>query len=62
MTNDEALRIGRKAIEDARKRVGDNPERLIEEIEKSCTGDTLAGQAFSITGNLILESIQETKH
>lgn len=62
MTNDEALRIGRKAVEDARKRVGDNPERLIEEIEKICTGDTLAAQAFSITGHLVLESIQETKH
>jgi hypothetical protein len=62
MTNDEALRIGRKAVEDARKRVGDKQESLIEELEKVCTGDALAAQAFSITGHLILESIQETKH
>jgi hypothetical protein len=62
MTNDEALRIGRKAIEDARKRVGDKQESLIEEIEKVCAGDTLVAQAFSITGHLLLESIQETKH
>lgn len=62
MTNDEALRIGRKAVEDARKRVGDKQEGLIEEIEKVCDGDALVAQAFSITGHLILESNQETKH
>jgi hypothetical protein len=62
MTHDEALRIGRKAVEDARKRVGDKQESLIEEIEKICTGAALVTEAFAITGHLILESIQETKH
>ena len=62
MTNDEALRIGREAVEDARKRVGDKQEELIEVIEKRLATEPRLSEAFAQTGHLLLRSLQETRH
>lgn len=62
MTEDEALRIGREAVEDARKRVGDNKEELMREIEKRAYEDARLMTAFSLAGHLFLRSAQGPKH
>lgn len=62
MTEGEALRIGRQAIEDARKRVGDQQEALIKETENRIANDPQVEQAFRVAGHLILQSQQETRH
>lgn len=62
MTHDEALRIGRKAVDGARKRVGGNRRELIKELEKDAESDRRLAEAFLVVGHLLLESSQEVKH
>jgi hypothetical protein len=62
MTDDEALRIGRKAIEAARERVGENKQTLIKELETRIDTDPKTMEAFAHAGQLILKSLQETHH
>lgn len=62
MTNDEALRIGRKAVEGARKKVGGKRSELIKELEKKAVRDKKLAQALLAVGHLLLESSQQIKH
>lgn len=62
MTEDEALQIGRKAVEDARKRVGDDKNALQRELERQIETDPQLMVAFALAGHLILRSMQEPKH
>lgn len=62
MTDDEALQMGRKAVEDARKRVGDSPEQVLEELEARAVEDPQVREAIGVAGLLWLQSQQETKH
>lgn len=62
MTEDEALQIGRKAVEDARKRVGVDKNALQKELEKMMETDPELLAAFALAGQLILRSLQEPKH
>jgi len=61
MNEDQALRIGRKAIEDARKRVGNDRNALLQELEKGTKTNTETMQAFAIAGRLFLQASQATK-
>jgi hypothetical protein len=62
MTEDEALHIGRKAVEDAHKRVGDDKNALQKELEKMIETDPELAEAFALAGKLILRSEQDPKH
>jgi len=62
MSHDEAFRIGRKAIQDARERVGGQKNELLKELEKQAEQDRKVAEAFKVAGILLLESHQETKH
>ncbi len=62
MTDEDALRIGRKAVEDARRRVGDDRNALMEEIGRQIESDPERLEAFALAGHLILRSLQETRH
>jgi len=62
MTEDEALQIGRQAVESARQRVGDNRTALIAELENQTERDSRLMEAFAVAGHLILRSAQEVKH
>jgi hypothetical protein len=62
MTEGEALQIGRKAVEDARKRVGDDKNALERELEKRIETDYELMVAFALAGHLILQSMQEPQH
>jgi hypothetical protein len=62
MTEDEALHIGRRAVEDAQKRVGDNKDALQKELEERMETDPELFAAFALAGHLILRSQQEPKH
>ncbi|AIO25719.1 hypothetical protein CEQ23_22500 [Burkholderia cepacia] len=61
MNEDQALRIGRKAVEDARKRVGNDRNALLQELEKGTKKNTETMQAFAIAGRLFLQASQATK-
>lgn len=61
MTEEQALRIGRKAVEDARRRVGYDRNALLQELEKGTKKNKETMAAFAITGMLILKASQETK-
>ncbi|MPW16940.1 hypothetical protein GCT13_08345 [Paraburkholderia sp. CNPSo 3157] len=63
MTHGEALRIGRQAIEEARKQVGGNDkDELLKGIEKQASEKPEVAEAFRVVGHLLLDSRQETKH
>lgn len=62
MTEDVALQIGRKAVEDAQKRVGVDKNALQKELEKMMETDPNLMAAFALAGHLILRSQQEPKH
>ncbi|MFL9904731.1 hypothetical protein PQR71_42505 [Paraburkholderia fungorum] len=62
MTDDEALRISRKAAQDARKRVGFEKDALDQEFESMAETDPMLAEALLITGLAIIESQQDTKH
>ncbi|WP_186200633.1 hypothetical protein [Burkholderia gladioli] len=62
MTESDALRISRQAVEDARALVGDDRNALIEELGKAALGDREIAEAFALTGVLILQAQQERKH
>ncbi len=62
MTDDEALRIGREAAEDAQKKVGGKKNDLLKELEKQSEQHTDVAKAFNEAGRLWLQSHQETKH
>lgn len=62
MTEDEALQIGRKAVEDAQKRVGVDKNALQKELEEKIETDPESFAAFALAGNLILRSQQDPKH
>jgi hypothetical protein len=62
MTEGEALQIGCKAVEDARKRVGVDKNALQKELEKMMETDPELFEAFALAGELILRSEQEPKH
>jgi hypothetical protein len=62
MTEDEALHIGRKAVEDARERVGGDKNAMQQELEKQIEIDPELFAAFALAGELILRSMQDTKH
>lgn len=61
MTEEDALRKGCKAVEDARKRVGDNRNALTKELERVAIEDSEVAEAFRVAGYLFLEAQQETK-
>jgi len=61
MTEEQALRIGRKAVEDARRRVGNDRTALLKELEKGTKKNTETMRAFAIAGCLLLQASQETK-
>ncbi|KVV20316.1 hypothetical protein WK78_28950 [Burkholderia cepacia] len=61
MTEEQALRKGREAVEDARQRVGDNRNALIEELSRAAIDDPELATAFAIAGHLIIEAQQQTK-
>ncbi|KVF22916.1 hypothetical protein WJ06_10180 [Burkholderia cepacia] len=61
MNEDQALRIGRKAVEDARRRVGNDRNALLQELEKGTKKNTETMQAFAIAGRLLLQASQATK-
>lgn len=62
MTDDEALRIGREAVEAARERVGTNKQKLRKELEARIRTDPKTMEAFALAGQLLLTSKQETQH
>ncbi|ATF84587.1 hypothetical protein [Burkholderia gladioli] len=62
MTESDALRISRQAVEDARAAVGDDRNALMEELGKAALGDREIAEAFVLTGVLILQAQQERKH
>ncbi|WP_186057732.1 hypothetical protein [Burkholderia gladioli] len=62
MTESDALRISRQAVEDARAAVGDDRNALMEELGKAALGDREIAEAFALTGVLILQAQQERKH
>lgn len=63
MTHDEALRIGRQAVEEARKQVGGNDkDALLKGIEEQEAQKPEVAEAFRVLGHLLLDSHQETKH
>ncbi|WP_186140090.1 hypothetical protein [Burkholderia gladioli] len=62
MTESDALRISRQAVEDARAAVGDDRTALMEELGKAALGDREIAEAFALTGVLILQAQQERKH
>ncbi|MFM0306247.1 hypothetical protein P0D71_00435 [Paraburkholderia sp. RL17-383-BIF-A] len=66
MTDDAALQMGRKAIEDARKRVGDDREAVLKELLKRAQADPELAKAFEVSGMAIVialkESAASTKH
>ncbi|SEI41957.1 hypothetical protein [Paraburkholderia diazotrophica] len=63
MTHDEALRIGRQAVEEARQQVGGNcKDELLKGIEKQASEKPEVAEAFRVVGHLLLDSHQETKH
>ncbi|KWD49690.1 hypothetical protein WL67_20850 [Burkholderia ubonensis] len=61
MTEEDALRNGCKAVEDARQRVGDNRNALMKELERVAIEDSEIAEAFRVAGFLFLEAQQETK-
>jgi len=61
MTEEQALRIGRKAVEDARRRVGNDRTALLQELEKGTKKNVETMQAFAIAGRLFLLASQATK-
>ncbi|MFP3428767.1 hypothetical protein SB781_03355 [Paraburkholderia sp. SIMBA_061] len=66
MTDDAALQMGRQAIEDARKRVGDEREAVLKELLKRAQADPELAKAFEISGMATVialrESATSTKH
>lgn len=62
MTDDEALRIGREAVEAARDRVGCNKQELAKDLETRIEIDPETMEAFAHVGRLFLTSQQETQH
>ncbi|WP_186216040.1 hypothetical protein [Burkholderia gladioli] len=62
MTESDALRISRQAVQDARAAVGDDRNALMEELGKAALGDREIAEAFALTGVLILQAQQERKH
>ncbi|WP_186070770.1 hypothetical protein [Burkholderia gladioli] len=62
MTESDALRISRQAVQDARAAVGDDRNALMEELGKAALGDREIAEAFALTGVLILQAQQEKKH
>ncbi|MGS1071695.1 hypothetical protein [Burkholderia glumae] len=62
MTENDALRISRQAVEDARAAVGDDRTALMEALGKAAFGDREIAEAFALTGVLILQAQQERKH
>jgi hypothetical protein len=62
MTEDEALQIGRVAVESARQRVGDNRKALIAELQSQTERDPKLMEAFAVAGHLIVRAAQEVKH
>jgi hypothetical protein len=62
MTDDEALQIGRQAVEDARRQVGGNNETLLKELEARAAGDPRVAEAYAQTGTLLLCASQNLKH
>ncbi len=61
MTEEQALRIGRKAVEDARRRVGNDRNALLQELEKGTQKSTEKMQAFVTAGCLFLQANKATK-
>lgn len=66
MTDDAALQMGRQAIEDARKRVGDEREAVLKELLKRAQADPELAKAFEMSGMATVialkESATSTKH
>ncbi|MBR8182128.1 hypothetical protein KDW54_06920 [Burkholderia ambifaria] len=62
MTEEEALQIGRKAIEDAIRRVGTERDILIGEVQRMADDDPNLMVVFSMVGHLLVESLQDSKH
>ncbi|MFM0022163.1 hypothetical protein [Paraburkholderia azotifigens] len=62
MTDDEALRIGRQAAEDAQRKVGGNKDDLLKELKKQSEQQQDVAEAFKKAGMLWQQSHQETKH
>lgn len=66
MTDDEALQIGRKAIEDARNRVGGSKNLVIKELEARTDEDPHVREAYAKVGILLLDCMiraaREAKH
>ncbi|KVO95536.1 hypothetical protein BGV71_31765 [Burkholderia ubonensis] len=61
MTEEQALRKGRQATEDARKRVGFDRNALLQELEQESQADKELMDALEAIGQLILQARQETK-
>lgn len=62
MTDDEALQIGRQAVEDARRKVGGREELILKELETRADGDPRVGEAFAQVGEVLQCAKQHTKH
>ncbi|TAL89262.1 MAG: hypothetical protein EPN62_08665 [Candidimonas sp.] len=62
MTQAEALRVGREAVRLAIEKVGTDPLLLENEMTDMSKRDRRLKRALELTGHLVLESRQETRH
>lgn len=62
MTEAEALRIGREAVQAATRKFGDDKKAIDAELDKRAGREPKLFEAFAIAGHLIVSAGQEQKH
>ena len=66
MTDTKALAIAlgktRKKVKEAMKRVGDNPEAVLAELQREAAKDTDLMKAITLVGHAVVQSQEETRH